>query len=42
MKEVFNSIIPNDDSKVEEILDLGTSPLANGLIRKGDSANYFI
>ncbi|MBH59581.1 MAG: hypothetical protein CL907_00085 [Dehalococcoidia bacterium] len=41
MKEVFNSILPNDDSKVEEILDLGTSPLANGLIRKGDKVDSF-
>ena len=41
MKEVLNSIIPNDDSKVEEILDLGTSPLANGLIKKGENVESF-
>ena len=41
MKEVLNSIIPNDDSKVEEILDLGTSPLANGLIKKGEKVESF-
>jgi len=41
MKEVLNSIIPNDDSEVEEILDLGTSPLANGLIKKGEKVESF-
>ena len=41
MKEIYESILPNDDSLVEEILDLGTSPLANGLIKKGDEVNSF-
>jgi len=36
MKEIYKSILPNDDSLVEEILDLGESPLANGLVKKGD------
>tara|TARA_X000001036_G_scaffold322557_1_gene301008 strand:- start:2 stop:1225 length:1224 start_codon:yes stop_codon:yes gene_type:complete len=41
MKEVFNSIIPNDESIVEEVLDLGDSPLANGLINKNEKVNSF-
>lgn len=41
MKEIYESIIPNDDSKVEEILDLGTSPLANGLIKKDENVNSY-
>jgi len=41
MKEVFSSILPNDESVVEEILDLGKSPLANGLIKKGDNVDSF-
>ena len=41
MREIYKSILPNDDSEVEEILDLGTSPLANGLIEKGDEVNSF-
>ena len=39
MKEIYKSILPNDDSLVEEILDLGESPLANGLVKKGDKVN---
>ncbi len=41
MKEIYKSIIPNDDSRVEEILDLGTSPLANGLIKKDENVNSY-
>ena len=41
MKEIFKSILPNDDSLVEEILDLGESPLANGLVKKGDIVNSY-
>ena len=41
MREIYESILPNDESMVEEILDLGTSPLANGLIKKGDEVKSF-
>ena len=41
MKEIYKSILPNDDSLVEEILDLGESPLANGLVKKGDIFNSY-
>ena len=41
MKEIYESILPNDDSVVEEILDLGESPLANGLISKDDQVKSY-
>ncbi|MBM32203.1 MAG: SAM-dependent methyltransferase [Chloroflexi bacterium] len=39
MRIVDKSLIPNDSSKVEDILDLGTSPLANGLVNSKDLEN---
>jgi len=39
MRIVNKSLIPNDPSKIEDILDLGTSPLANGLVNIKDIEN---
>lgn len=36
MRIIEKSLIPNDPSEVEEILDLGMSPLANGLVSGKD------